>query len=256
VAKKSEGRKREAASGATGLYYVLGTVAVVGVAVLGYSLGQGAFGSTATEPVELQVESDRELVELAQPQRRGDPEARVRIIEFGDYQCPGCASFARQVKPMLDLNLVESGQARFEFYDFPLTRIHPHAFVAARAARCAGDQDAYWRFHDALFANQSQWSSAGNPVSRFLDYAEELGLDRDAFEACVKSDRHAETVTANMRLGEELGVNGTPTVMVSEGRGTASRLASFDYETIAREVERILGEDEEESGQGEGEPSE
>lgn len=245
--QREGGRPGANGSGMTRLYYILGAVGVLGIGILGYTVGSSAMGSAATEPVELQVEDDRELVEIAQGVVQGNPDAPVSIVEFGDYQCPGCGSFARQVKPMVNLNYIESGQANFVFYDFPLTQIHSNAFFAARAARCAGDQDAYWPYHDVLFANQADWASAGSPAGRYVDYAEELGLDTDAFESCLKSDRHARTVTANMRLGERLGVNGTPTVMISEGRGMANRLARFDFATIRNEVERILAEDDDEA---------
>lgn len=242
--ERGSGEKAGGGSGMTRLYYILGAVGVLGIGILGYSVGSSAMGSAATEPVELQVEGDRELVELAEGMVQGDPDAPVSVVEFGDYQCPGCGSFARQVKPMINLNYIQSGQANFVFYDFPLTQIHSNAFFAARAARCAGDQEAYWPYHDALFANQADWASSSSPAGKYVDYAEEIGLDADAFESCLKSDRHARTVTANMRLGERLGVNGTPTVMISEGKGMANRLARFDFATIRSEVERILAEDD------------
>lgn len=240
--KQRKKKAKEQGSRTSPVYYILGAVAVLGIGIVGYTVGSRAFGSAVTEPVELEVESDRELVELAQGVVAGDPDAPVTVVEFGDYQCPGCGAFAAQVKPLLDANLIETGRASFVFYDFPLVQGHPNAFLAARAARCAGDQDAYWEYHDALFRNQQEWSPSGNPAGRFVDYAEELGLDEDAFESCVRSDRHAETVTANMQLGQALGVSGTPTVMVSRGQGMARRLNSWGYEDIEGAVEEALEE--------------
>lgn len=224
------------------LGWVLAAVAVVAIAVLGYGLGSRTFGDMARAPVELDVESDQELVEIAQGMVRGDPDAPVTIVEFGDFQCPGCGAFARQVKPLVDRRIVDPGRASFVFYDFPLTQMHGNAFLAARAARCAGDQDQFWGYHDLLFQNQTQWSVDSSPAGRFESYAEELSLDMDAFEECLRSDRHARTVTANMRLGEALGVSGTPTIMVSEGQGMANRLRSSDFQTIQQAVEQALAD--------------
>lgn len=229
-------------SGRSPIYYVLGAVVVVAVGIVGYTVGSRAFGSTVDAPVEIEFENDEELVALAEGVVAGDPDAPATIVEFGDYQCPGCGSFARQVKPLVDEGLVEQGRASFVFYDFPLVDIHPNAFLAARAARCAGDQDQYWAYHDALFQNQSSWAQDGSPAGRFVDYAEELGLDADAFEECLRSARHAETVTANMQLGEALGVSGTPTVMVSRGGGMATRLQNYDFESIRQAVEQATGD--------------
>lgn len=246
--KQREKKAADEGSRSSTLYYILGAVAVIGIGVVGYAVGSRALSSAVTEPVELQVQSDRELVEMARGVVAGDPDAPVTIVEFGDYQCPGCGAFARQVKPLVDQNLIESGRASFVFYDFPLVQGHQNAFLAARAARCAGDQDAYWEYHDALFRNQTRWATRSTPTGLFVDLAEEAGLDAGAFESCVESARHAETVTANMQLGEALGVSGTPTVMVSRGQGMAERLSDFNYSSIEQAVEEALSEAEAESG--------
>lgn len=245
--KRREARN-QGGGGINRLYWVLGGVAVLAVAIFGYTLGTSALGTAATAPVELPVMDSEELVAMAQGVTTGDPDAPITIIEFGDYQCPGCGAFALQVKPQLELNFVQSGEAKFIFYDFPLTSIHPHAFLAARAARCAGDQDLFWEYHSALFRNQSTWASQQSVVGSFMDYAEEVGADADAFESCLKSDRHAEVVTANMRLGEQLGISGTPTVMMNRAGGTARRLSNFDFASIQQVMEDLQAE----VGAGEG----
>ncbi|MFQ5536993.1 MAG: DsbA family protein [Gemmatimonadota bacterium] len=242
----SSSKKRKNDAGAadmTKFYWILGIVAVIGVAAVGYSVGSNRLGTAATEPVEVEgLDNMETLVDLAQGVTKGDPDAPVTIVEFGDYQCPGCGAFALQVKPQVELNYVQTGKARFIFYDFPLISIHPHAFLAARAARCAGDQGKFWEYHDLLFRNQSTWAAQQSVMGTYLGYADDLGMDRDAFEACLKSDAYADVVSANMRLGYELGVDGTPTVMISEGRGMAQRLRNFDFASIQRVVEDLLAE--------------
>ena len=134
------------------------------------------------------------------------------------------------------------------FRCFPLVRIHPHAFFAARAARCGGDQGRFWEYHDALFQNQGSWSSSANPANQFEAYAANLGLDKGAFGSCLHSDRFADVVTANMRLGQELGVPGTPTIMVSKGGGMATRIPSATFREVASVVEQLMAEEGQESG--------
>ena len=136
AAQKSSG----AGSSLRTFYIVLAVVAVGGLAALGYAV-LGGGGEAATEPVELEgVASARQLYERAKPEVLGDPSTPVKIVEFGDFQCPGCRSFAMQIKPVLKERFVDTGKAHFVYYDFPLMEIHPHAFLAARAARCAADQ--------------------------------------------------------------------------------------------------------------------
>ena len=238
--KRREARQADS-GGSNTLYWVLGAVAVIGIGLVAFSVGSSAFSSAATEPVELSLENDQELVQLAQGVTMGDEAAPVSIIEFGDYQCPACASFALQLKPRIDAQLVESGEAKFVYYDFPITNIHPNAFLAARAARCAGAQDAYWEYHQLLFQNQARWSTANLPMSAFEDYAGEVGIDEDEFAQCLNSDRFADVVTANMQVGNRMGVGGTPTVLI-RANGQTVRLGEYSVAAI-RDVIEGVGDD-------------
>jgi protein-disulfide isomerase len=204
---------------------ILIAVAVVGMGAVAYSVSSDVGGNEmAVAPLEMSVLSNTDsLVARAQPIVRGNPDATIRILEFGDYQCPTCRAFQQQIKPRLDQTYVETGEAQFVFYDFPLAHMHPHAFLAARAARCAGEQQKYWEYHDALFINQPTWNISAAPARLFIDYAEALGADENEFEACLRSDRFADVVTANLRFATELNLPGTPSVMV-QGRGLPKRV--------------------------------
>ena len=225
----------------TKFYWVLGAVAVIGIGAVGYSVGSGNLGTAATEPVDVEgLDNMETLVELAQGVTKGDPNAPITIVEFADYQCPACGSFALSVKPQVELQYVQSGKAKFVFYDLPLISIHPHAFLAARAGRCANDQGRFWEYQDVIFRNQPNWSTKQSVQGDFVGFAGDAGLDQGVFEQCLKSDAHADVVTANMRLAEQLGINGTPTVMISAGRGMARMLNSALFQDIQAEVERQL----------------
>lgn len=227
-------------------YWILGAVAVVGILLVGYQAMNQALSAAATEPIEVEgLDDPARLVELAQGMVLGDPDAPVTIYEFGDYQCPGCAGFASQVKPLVEAGYVNGGQAKFVFYDFPLTAIHPNAFLAARASRCAADQGGYWDYHKKLFEEQVRWSPSASPGGAFADYAADLGLDKGEFESCLNSDMHADVVTAQMKLGEALGVGGTPTVMVSKGDGQATRLPDGSFPFIQEAVDNLLADEAE-----------
>jgi protein-disulfide isomerase len=224
----------------TRFYWVLGAVAVLGVGAVGFSVSTAGGGGAATSPVEVPgLEDGQQLVEMAQGTVKGDENAPITIVEFADYQCPGCGQFGRIVIPQVVSSYVDTGEAQLVLYDMPLTSIHPHAFLAARAARCAGDQDRYWDYHDALYANQQEWSFVADASGHFEGYAEEIGLDAEEFGDCLNSDRHADVVTANMRLAEELGVRGTPTIMVSAGSGTTRRVDNNNFPSIAQAIQEV-----------------
>ncbi len=226
-------------------YMVLGATALIAAVALGWSSLGGA-GSTATEPINSivlgEIETE-ELVALATGVERGDPDAPITILEFGDFQCPACQQFATFVKPQIDMAYVDEGVVRFVYHDYPA---HVHSFLASRAARCALDQGEqyFWPYHDQLFAHQSTWGvSQGPPMNAFEDYAATIGLNVGDFSTCLESDRHAEVISANLRLGMELGVQGTPSMFMSSGGGRSIRVTRWsEFEAYQSVVERMLEE--------------
>ncbi len=219
---------------------------VVGLAVavaIAFSMNSGANGDMALAPVDLEINDMQQLAAIAQGVHAGNPEAPITILEFADFQCPGCGSFAGTVKPQVDVAFIETGTAEFVFYDFPLTSIHPHAFLAARAGRCADDQGMFWAYHDELFRNQTAWSlSASPPVGAFEDYAARVGLNQDTFRSCLRSDAHAETVSATMQLGQGLGVGSTPTVLVTRGNGQVRQVDAPTIPEMYGAIQTIIEE--------------
>jgi protein-disulfide isomerase len=223
---KKDKKGKNAGGGMKPFAIVLGGAAVIAIGTIAWSSTRAALSGAAIAPIEIEFADVNELVAMATGIEKGDPDADVLIMEFADYQCPACQHFATAVKAQVDLAFVESGMARFVFHDFPLSG-HPHSFLASRAARCALDQgdDFYWPYHDQLFQNQSSWSpSPGPPLGAFKSYAEKIGLDGGDFSACLNSDKFADVVTANMQLGRELNVGGTPTIFMSRGGGMATRV--------------------------------
>jgi protein-disulfide isomerase len=195
-------------------YMILGVIAVAGLGGLLYQvLGRS---QPTLEPVP--VAMDPAEVARAPGVGLGPEDAPVVIYEFADFQCPGCAQFATFVAPLIKERYVQPGVVRYVYYDFPLTQIHANAFLASRAGRCADEQDRFWPYHDVLYAQQARWSSMRNPTDQFIQYAADVGADRRQFGDCLRSDRHAREITQNMRLGESLGVQGTPTLFINGKR--------------------------------------
>ncbi|MBW7470921.1 DsbA family protein [Marinobacter sp. F4218] len=146
----------------------------------------------------------------------GPADAPVVVREFADYQCPACGRFS-DASQKLKAQYVEAGKVRFVYFDLPLQQ-HQNAMPAAQAARCAGDQDAYWDMHDQLFAAQSEWSSSDDPVATFTRYAGDLGLEERRFRRCMTTELHREAVEESRRVAMQLRVASTPTVLVDNIR--------------------------------------
>ena len=198
------------------LYILLGLVALAGVFFLVTQLRKSK-GTLATEPVA--VNMTPEQLQRVPGIARGDANAPITIFEFADYTCPGCRSFTVFMEPMIRDSLVNTGKARFVFYDFPLGGGgHRHGFLAARAGRCANEQGKFWEMHDRLFLEQENWAFASDPAKLMEGFAGEVGLDGDAFSQCLRSDRFQREVSESKSFGEHLGVNSTPTLLVNGQR--------------------------------------
>ena len=138
----------------------------------------------------------------------GPADAPIVLIEFSDFNCPFCRRWHVDTLPALLAAYPD--QIRFVYRDLPVVGGGQVGFEAAQAAHCAGDQDAYWPYHDALFTGPH-----GLSRQAYLEYAEALGLDRARFTACLDEGRHAETVLADRAYALQLGVNSTPTFFLN-----------------------------------------
>lgn len=204
-------------------YWVLGILAIAGVAAIAWLVMRTQTERAAVEPVAIEAARDPQaLVAMAKGVAIGRDDAPVKMLVFSDFMCPFCGTFAARMEPLITSEFVQPGTLQYVYYDFPLGGSHRHSFLASRAARCAGDQGKFWEYHNLLFSEQSEWSPDSKPpVGKFIDYGNQLGLDRTAFETCVRSDKYQDIVSANRLLGEQLGVNATPTAFINAKRITA-----------------------------------
>jgi protein-disulfide isomerase len=139
---------------------------------------------------------------------KGNPNAAVIVEEFADLQCPACqGAHLRVAEPLIEQL---GDRVRFEFRHFPLRSIHPYAFEAAMAAECAADQGKFWEFVDLVYQNQAELN-----VEALYAWAEQLGLEADLFQRCLRSDIKEDIVQAEYAEGRDRGVQGTPTFFVN-----------------------------------------
>ena len=133
---------------------------------------------------------------------RGNPDADLVLIEYGDFQCPTC----RMAAPAVELVLKQHRDSLlFVFRNYPLESIHPDALSAAEAAEAAGAQNRFWQMHELLFANQQQLSPAA-----LEEYAGTLELDMARFRSDMHAHTHLTKIRLDMRLGDAAHVRATP----------------------------------------------
>jgi len=201
---------------------VLLTAIFVLAGSLSYVAAQGKFVSVDDDPV------------------LGNANAKVTIIEFGDYQCPSCRLFWREIEPRLKKEYVDTGKVKLVFRDFPIKEIHPDATAAAMAAQCAADQGKYWEYHDRIFREQDKGT---DDVVRFKaadlkKWGAAIRLDAAAFNACVDSARYQDEVAKDYADGIAVGIQGTPTFFINGRKVVGDRPFEYFKKIIDEELAR------------------
>lgn len=176
----------------------------------------------------------------------GEGSSGVRLVEYGDFQCPACAQYDPIVKEVVERY---GEQITFQFRNFPLISIHPNAVAAARAAEAADMQDKYWQMHSLLFQNQNSWGSASDPLPTFVSYAKQLELDEAKFREDFKSRVSNDRIQADIQEGTRLDVNSTPTFFI-DGKKISNPDASVEAfsKVIENAIEKKTGKKPDVSG--------
>jgi len=180
-------------------------------------------------PVARPQESGREL---------GSASAPVVVEVFSDFQCPACARFAESVEPLIVNSYVADGRVRFIYRQYPFLddRVsRKESDQAANASMCAADQGRFWDYHDTLFANWSGENQGAYANKRLVAMAEALNLDMGAFNSCFDDNRFEADINADLALGEQYGVNATPSIFVN-----GVRVESPDPTSIQQAIEQAL----------------
>jgi protein-disulfide isomerase len=214
VAKPARAPKRpppRAKRSNTRFYGILALVAIVGIGLILYLVTHknstpASFAATPPDPSTLGAAKGHLI---------GSATAPVKILEFADFECPACGTFALVTEPDVRSRMITTGQVSYQFFDFPLP-MHKNTWYASEAAACAEDQGKFWEMHDRLFQGQNDWNTeaTGNPSGIFKGYAKELSLDVDKWQQCFDSQAHLRDIQANQAEGNRRHVNQTPTFII------------------------------------------
>jgi protein-disulfide isomerase len=169
-------------------------------------------------------------IDLTDEPTKGDPAAKVTVVEVSDYHCPFCRRQALQVLPKLMAEYVNTGKVKYVFVDYPIAQLHPDAFKSHEAAACAGDQGKYWQMHQRLF----ETNSPAKQASELSASAAMIGVDMKKFEACMNGGNggtHAPAIRESIARMQQLGVGGTPLVLVgmTPAPGSPMKVVSSVY---------------------------
>jgi len=139
---------------------------------------------------------------------KGDPTAKLAIIEYADFQCPFCRRFEHDIYPQIRDTYVKTGKLKYFHRDMPLA-FHQGAMPAARAVHCATEQGKFWEMHDSLLGDAASLSAAD-----IDERAGKLGLNVADLDKCISSDRFAEIIQRGITEANEMQISGTPTFII------------------------------------------
>lgn len=187
---------------------------ILAAASLLFLFGLAALSPTATDTKEDATYSNRVVVPLKRPTFAfgnpvsGPADASVTIFSFGDYQCAPCASVDAA---LLQVRKDYPNDVRVIWKDMPNQAAHPLAMEAAEAARCAGDQGAFWEYHSLLMGQQESIDPKNFPL-----IATQLGLDRETFQSCITNKRSLPIVRRDIEEALRLGIDATPYLFIND----------------------------------------
>jgi protein-disulfide isomerase len=163
----------------------------------------------------------------------GDPNAKVTIEVYADFQCPACKQYTDSIeKELLASSYITDGQVRYVFMQFPFLDsqvVTKESHQAANASMCALEQGRFWDYHAILFANQGVVENGGSFNDKRLQaFAESLGLDMTAFNKCFSANKYSTDVELDYQQGVNSGINSTPSVLLNGSFITPGAVPNFD----------------------------
>lgn len=183
------------------------------------------------------VDDAEQVSELPRP-TRGEDNAPVHIQVFEDYKCPHCAAFKLNIFPKIKQDYIDSGDARYEAWDFPIPVSDPESYYFANSARyvqdTTGDGDEYWSFKDYIYNNQSSLTvdTLDARAAKHGGTKEEAAhARRGVYHPVIMSDRER---------GSEMGVNATPGIFINGTHFNNEIDGSITYDKIANAIENEL----------------
>ena len=143
----------------------------------------------------------------------GDPNAKVTVEEFADFQCPWCQYYVQEIEPSIISQYVETGQVYYKY--IPLAFIGQESVDAAQASYCANDQGKFWEYRAYLYTNHTGENVGDFTQDNLLAFAKSIDLDMDTFTTCLTTSAHAQELADNDVYASNAGMSYTPSFLVN-----------------------------------------
>ena len=205
-------------------------------------IGAGLIAAALVYP-STQMNNEFSSRYMAQDNAMGDSEAPIKIVEYSDYKCGHCGTFAFETEPLLEEEYVKTGKVYFVSRSVGAMLGSTESLLAAEAAYCAGEQDKYWEMHDLIYANQPSPfnTSTMNKWAKTVDVS-----DLDQFRSCLSDHTFIERANQDETDAKAEGVSGTPsfiiTYLVDGEEGKEILPGNYPYEAFQQVIEDALKE--------------
>ena len=167
----------------------------------------------------------------------GNPNAKITVVEFGDYQCTFCYKFHNDVMKKINAQYIKSGSVNFIYKDFPLNG--KPSFLASEASYCAQQQGRFWTYHDMLYDNWGGENTGWITQKVLTDFAIESKLNLEKFNSCMKNSEFQEKVTNNEQFAREIGINATPSFLIFNDNDVYRIIGAQSFEKFEQIFEKL-----------------
>ena len=169
---------------------------------------------SSTDSNDSKIYTVSKLIENGSP-IKGDPNAPITILEWGDYQCTFCYKFHQNTLDIINEDFIKTSKVKLVFKDYPLNG--PDSLLASEASYCAQDQEKYWQYHDELYKNWGGERTGWITRESLNQFAMTINLNLKEFNNCLDNHTYKDHVNSHYQFGKEIGIDATPSFLVFNG---------------------------------------
>ena len=178
--------------------------------IIGIIIGLGLTTNLEKSSDELSILNKENLIQGST--MLGNPNAKITIVEFGDYQCTFCYKFHDETMKKINQEYIKTANVNFIYKDFPLNG--EQSILASEASYCAQKQNKFWEYHDTLYNNWGGENTGWITENVLQGFARDVGLNMDEFSQCLENSEYRQKVLDNEQFAREIGINATPSFLI------------------------------------------
>jgi len=167
----------------------------------------------------------------------GNTNAKITIVEFGDYQCTYCYKFHKDTIKKIKDNYVETGYVNFIYRDFPLNG--EQSILASEASYCAQKQNKFWEYHDILYNNWGGENTGWITENNLLGFAIDAELNLANFSQCLENSEFRQKVLDNEQFGKEIGISATPSFLIFDDNDVYRIIGAQSFEKFEQAFQKL-----------------